>query len=349
MKTIKYILFLSLAVSLFASCEKDDEKVVYHPENAVSGEMDALGTSYELTAANAAKLMETFKWSKSDFGYSAGITYTVQMDLAGENFENAVDVFSVMGSDSSDVTVEVVNRAMLALQKVYEYPDNSKQTVEFRLKSTITEAAEPLYSDVITSDITFYVAFPETMFMIGADFGNWSWDSDGVAEMVPVNGAPGAFWCVRYFNANNGFKWAPKRAWANDFSQLTENVGFIQSGGNAAVTTSGMYMVYLDFVKGIITIEPAQIFGIGDCFGGWGAGTPFTITDKTASITTTGSGNLRMYVASTDGPADWWRKEFNIFSGQIKYRADGGDQDAVPVASGKIVTLDFNTETGVIN
>ncbi|MDR2954722.1 MAG: SusE domain-containing protein [Prevotella sp.] len=347
MKTIKYISFIFLAILAFTSCEKDDDTVTYYSENAKSGEMSALQPSYELTLENAAKIMDTFKWSKSDFGYSAAVTYTVQMDLAGEDFANAQDLLSVVSVDSSDVTVDVVNKAMLALQNVYEYPDNSVQKMEFRLQSSITDALEPLYSESITTDIQFYVAFPETMFMIGQDFGNWNWENDGVVEMVPVYGETAAFWCVRYFKANSGFKWAPKKAWANDFSGLTDNVGFIQRDGNAFVESDGMYMVYMDYPKGEITIEPAEIYGIGDCFGGWSSpAAAFTITGDKATITTATAGNLRMYAKSTLGPQDWWKKEFNINSGKIVYRGAGGDQESVPAGAGKKITLDFNAGTG---
>jgi hypothetical protein len=350
MKTIKYISFILFAILAFASCEKDDDTVTYYSENAKSGTMKALQSSYELKLENAAKLMDTFKWTKSDFGYSSAITYTVQMDLAGKDFENAYDLFSVVSLDSSDVTVDVVNKAIIALQKIYDYPDNSVQTIEFRLKSSITDAAAPLYSESITTDIQFYVAFPETMFMIGQDFGGWSWDNAGVAEMIPVYGETAAFWCIRYFKANSPFKWAPKKVWANDFSGLTDNVGFTQSGGNALVANDGMYMVYIDYPKGKITIEPAEIYGIGDCFGGWSAAaTPFTINGNKASITTTTGGNLRMYATSTLGPSDWWKKEFNIYSGVIIYRGAGGDQESVPMGAGTTITLDFNAGTGAIN
>lgn len=350
MKTIKYISLFFFAVLTFTACEKDDEMVTYYAGNAKSGVIQTLQPSYELKLENAAKIMDTFRWTSSDFGYQAAVTYTVQMDLAGNDFANAYDLLSVVSLDSSDVTVDVVNKAMIALQKIYEYPDNSLQTVEFRLRSSITDATDPLYSGTVSSEIKFYVAFSETMFMIGQDFGAWNWNNEGIVEMTPVYGETASFWCVRYFNANTGFKWAPKKAWGNDFSGLTENIGFSQSDGNAMVSANGMYIVYIDMVKGKITIEPAEIYGIGDCFGGWDSpATQFTITGNTASISTTTTGNLRMYAVSSQGPQDWWKKEFNTYSGQIKYRGAGEDQESVQVSAGKTVTLDFNNGTGTIN
>ena len=72
--------------------------------------------------------------------------------------------------------------------------------------------------------ITQGAEYPEHLYMIGEEFGNWAWDSDGVVEMTPVlhnpdwgATAPGQFWTVRYFQAGKGFKFCAKRAWEGDF------------------------------------------------------------------------------------------------------------------------------------
>lgn len=55
-----------------------------------------------------------------------------------------------------------------------------------------------------------------------------------------------------------------------------------------------------------------------------------------------------MYSEVKDNTGNWWQSEFNIYDGKIVYRAGGGDQEAVPVAAGAKVTLNFNAGTGVI-
>jgi hypothetical protein len=193
--------------------------------------------------------------------------------------------------------------------------------------------------------------YPEELYMIGKEFGSWSWDSPSVVQMTPVHSHAGQFWCVRYFTASDttGFKWNSKKEWGGDFANLATSTGFTVNDGNAFVATSGLYMVLVDYVADAITIEPARIYGIGDCFGSWdGATYPFTNTNTTANITTTANGELRMYAASTTTDADWWQTEFIILNGQIVYRGTGGDQERVTVSAGKTVTLDFNAGTGTI-
>ena len=192
--------------------------------------------------------------------------------------------------------------------------------------------------------------YPEELYMTGNEFGNWFSDPAGVVKMVPVNGASGSFWCVRYFTANQGFKWAPQPSWdGGDFSELASKEGYSIKDGNAVVDADGLYMVYIDMVADKIVIEPAKVYGIGNAFGGWDAATyPFTISGNKMTITTTAAGDLRIYAGSSAATTDWWTREFNIFNGKIEYRGAGGDQAAVPVAAGKKVTLDFNAGTGTI-
>lgn len=190
-----------------------------------------------------------------------------------------------------------------------------------------------------------------SLYMIGDDFGGWDWSSDGVVEMIPVNGFEGHFWAVRYIAAEKGFKWCTKREWDGDFNSLGEEIGYTVSNGNAYVAESGMYMIYADMENGKIAVEPAKVYGMGDCFGGWDtAKYPFTVEGQTMTNTTTGSGELRIYATSDIAPVgdDWWRMEFVVLDGKIAYRGTGGDQARAQVDTGKKLTLDFNSGTGTI-
>ncbi|MDD3320055.1 MAG: SusF/SusE family outer membrane protein [Paludibacter sp.] len=206
-------------------------------------------------------------------------------------------------------------------------------------------------------ELTEESALPTTMYMIGADFGNWSWGADGIGVFAPVNGIGGAFWCINYFQAANGFKFSPINIaddWSAAFTGLTTNTGYTISSDNCFVPSDGLYLVYIDVANNAVTIEPATVYGIGDAFGGYDeavvANKFAASTDgKTLSLATTAAGNLRMYAGySAIGSGNWWKQEFNVFSGKIEYRGNGGDQAAVAVTAGQTVTLDFKAGTGTI-
>ena len=43
---------------------------------------------------------------------------------------------------------------------------------------------------------------------------------------------------------------------------------------------------------------------------------------------------------------DWWKTEFMVFDGKIKYRGAGGDQDRVAGSAGQKLYLNFANDTG---
>ena len=194
---------------------------------------------------------------------------------------------------------------------------------------------------------------PTEMYMIGQDFGAWTWDNPGVVALTPVNGKSGEFWTIKYFTAANGFKFCPKKEWNGDFTNLGEDAGFTVADGNCFVPADGLYMVYVNLADSKLTIEPAAVYGIGDCFGGWDAkmeAAKFAVSEdgKALTMTVPADGNLRIYAESTAATSDWWTREFNVFEGKIEYRGNGGDQAAVAVTAGQVVTLNFADNTATI-
>ncbi len=187
---------------------------------------------------------------------------------------------------------------------------------------------------------------PEALYMIGDEFGNWTWDDEGVVTMIPVgNNMKGHFWAVRQLTAGKGFKFSPDKGWEG--REFGKDFG----ADNITVETTGLYMIYVNYENKTVTVEPANICGMGDAFGGYTANTyKFTNNaDGTASITTTAAGDLRMYAEFTGNLSDWWTREFIIRDGKIEYRGNGGDQEPrVAVTAGQTITLNFNEGTGTI-
>ncbi len=192
-------------------------------------------------------------------------------------------------------------------------------------------------------------SLPETMYIIGDGVGGWDWAGDYIVDMVPVNGKPGQFWAIRYIEAGKGFKFCAVKEWSGDFTGQGEDTGYTVDSGNCFVAENGVYMIYVDTDNKKVCVEPAKVFGKGDCFGGWDADpVAFSVEEGKVVGTTTGEGEIRMYVDSSIATSDWWTREFVFFDGKIAYRGNGGDQERVKVEAGKKVILDFNAGTAVV-
>ena len=294
---------------------------------------------------------DEISWTALDFGGQepATVNYTVEMALQGTDFSN-IQILGTTKETSLTVSGDTYLEALEALGKEID----EAVDVEIRVTATVSGITNTFTSNVISFNLTVMTPpqYPAELYMTGSEFGSWFSDQSGVVKMIPVNGTPGSFWCIKYFHEGVPFKWAPQPAWeGGDFAELDVVTGYTVSEGNAVLDEDGLYMVYIDMSAKEITIEPAKVYGMGSCFGGWDSGVYlFDVDDCTASFVTTGAGELRMYAGSSASTAttDWWRMEFIILDGNIVYRGNGDDQKRVTVAAGQTVILDFKAETGQI-
>lgn len=292
----------------------------------------------------------TISWSALDFGdqFATDVNYAVEMVVAGSTFENPVVL-----AEESGLSITMTGTALLEQLKALKADIQLGESidVDFRVKSVVTGLDAPFYSQVVTSTVVVKEEpqYPTNLYMIGEAIGGWDWSANAL-DMIPVTETVGKFWIVRHLEANKPFKWGPEKEWNGDFAELATNTGFIVDGGNAMVEESGLYMIFIDLVSDAITIEKAKLFGIGEAFKGWSEVLPMTIDGDKASIVAEASADIRLYASSSAGEGiDWWRMEFTVRDGEIIYRKNGGDiNPATSVNANQKITLNFNTNTGVI-
>lgn len=215
------------------------------------------------------------------------------------------------------------------------------------------KAGELAGSFSYTSKLTKESNLPEACYLIGEGIKGWDLPGHELA-MIPAHSEPGAFWAIRYIEADKKFKFSQiATGWGKDFTGLGTDTGYtVTEDKNCFVAESGLYMIEVDYSKNVVTLSKAVVCGMGDVFGSWDEGKyPFTVSGQTMTATATNAANLRMYAVSTFAAAtgNWWHREFNIYDGKIVYRGTAGsDQEAVPVTAGQTITLDFNAGTGTI-
>lgn len=269
--------------------------------------------------ANEGFKLRTLKGEEASNGFSFDVGYSaVDADASSDKVADKEGNISLTEKAEYDITL-VIDAASGDAKKV-----------------TITAAA-PKY--------------PAELYMIGDGVGDWTWENTDL-PMVAVNGTPNLFWKIVWMNGTGGFKFAPEKAWGNDFGgDDKDNVKeeYSKGGENIPVpTTAGYYMVVVDLDANKISITEPKVYLMGTVIGSWdtdNADGLFTVDNANEKITITKTleaGELRMYASHPYFPAnDWWRTEFIVLDNKIQMRGNGGDQERVSVA-GVETTIDLN-------
>jgi hypothetical protein len=170
--------FFVIAV-LFMSCSKDENKDFY--EGGTAPVLTASSTAaMTLTLANKNNVAVTFSWTNPNYQFTTGISsqdvfYTLQIDTTNSNFTNPAKAEIAISKDLSyGITVGDLNTKLLAMGLLENVPHN----VEIRVKSTLINSAEPLYSNVLKIVITPYLdvvyPVPANLYITGsATPANW--------------------------------------------------------------------------------------------------------------------------------------------------------------------------------
>lgn len=255
--------------------------------------------------------------------------------------------------------------------------------VYVRLKACLTASEKGvIYSNVIVlPSVRIHFALPsvvapEKMYLIG-DCNGWDWGA--AYEMVPgydnaaANGNDGShaeFWNVTYLPAG-GFKVNFNKAWdggERGYAQVTAvdnaKAGLSDAGGNIGVENAGWYIVVVrvkvegrDLVYTVEVNEPnVYLMGTNAPKNDWSIAPEnlFTVPETADgdfvspkfAFDTDGDGGVRACV-SIEG-LEWWKTEFMVFDGELKYRATGGDQDRVNGKKGEVLKINFAKGTGSI-
>ena len=324
----------------------EDKLILVAPvEWGVRGGMNGWGFTAG-TRSEFNKTTMTYTWTdqelsaggKFKFAYGGGwkIELNALADATDANDERYIKANTNLGENAlpggADIAVEAAG------------------TYTITLTYTLTQGAIA-DSYKYNVEMTAASALPSEMYMIGDAIGGWDWAGDYIVSMTPVHSAEGAFWTIKPLEAGKPFKFCPVKDWNGDFTGLGEDSGYVVADGNCSVEADGIYMIYVDVKNKKLVVEPAAVYGIGDCFGGWDAkmeAAQFAVEGQSLKVTVPADGNLRMYAETSAATTDWWTREFNVFDGKIEFRGNGGDQAAVAVTAGQVVTLNFADNTATI-
>jgi hypothetical protein len=265
MKIMKNKILIILTMGMFlASCLVPDEEK--DPVVMLKGgpSLTAPGT-ITLTEENADQNITGFTWTAADFGYPAGVTYTLQVDAAGNNFENAFSLLTTNGMSAS-FKVSDLNNKMLT----FGLPGDWTSSVEFRVISSVSEYVDPQVSNVIPSSITTYdvvVDYPK-LYVPGSYQG---WDPSNVNTVVYSVKNNGIYQGYVWFpDESTKFKFTPAPNWDSDWGDTGADGTLDVKGTDIEVTGSGYYRLIANINTLTYSVLKTHWGLIGDATpGGW--------------------------------------------------------------------------------
>jgi hypothetical protein len=325
-KTMAYSMF----ILLFMSCKKDETKVV-----AGTGTAPVLTTtapaSLVLTEANAAVNAGTFSWTASSFGFEGSIvSYTVQMDVAGNNFKAPKEV-SIGAGLTKTFTVAEINS--LANQLKLATGANGK--LEIRTKASISDKHPAAYSNVVSLTVNPYqiiIDYP-SLYVPGA-YQNWT---PATASRISSVKDDKSYEGYIYFpDASNEFKFTSAPNWDNIIYGTPAANKIIAAGGdNLKVTGAGYYQLKANTADLTYSAVKTTWAVLGTATGGTETAMTYNISTKVWTVTKA------------------------LSAGTLKFRANGSDDinfgssttadgtlvaagTAIPVATAGTYKITFN-------
>ena len=182
------------------------------------------------------------------------------------------------------------------------------------------------------------------LYMGGTNFG--AWNTNDVVKMAPVGAVGnGEFWRLCYLQAGQTVEWATAKDGSQAFSSLQTMQGVTLNGsGKATVKTSGLYVVYVNLDRKLISFETPKVYASGAALAD--KEKPLACNGSQLSVETTATGNLNLFATSVQNARDWTTMQFTIRNGKVVYPGTSTTEiPPLPVAKGTTVTLDVVDNT----
>lgn len=348
MKILKYISALCLSLVAFSACDSDLDKVYYNESEVTPSVLSGISDSYVLDANKAQSTAIEFKWTKPQAGYAAQIINSLQMDLKGKDFENAVTLYSSTDEGPYAITTKDLNVQIQRLFKKYEMEvEVQPYDFEIRISSSISDAVSSFYSNVASTQITPFIGEPEypKVYLPGA-YCDWASpdDSFGQCQMLYSANDDGIYegWVVFGSKAKDGWKITPEASWNVGWGydatepMNPETITVATGAGDIKCFDKFSYKFSLDKTTLTLSVKAsAESWGICGAHNGWGNNTPDT--PMTLAFDTDASGKRDYYLTATvDFKANdtWkiradnaWVSQFNTSSVEGEFEAAGSDDN----------------------
>ncbi|GJH41202.1 hypothetical protein RCZ04_17520 [Capnocytophaga sp. HP1101] len=255
-----YYLIISLLL-LLTGCRKEDYMELF--KEGKPFEIKAQKQHVALDAANPEQEAIKFTWTAgSNYGTNAGITYTFQMDIQGNNFAGGI---------SENVGREVYERSYKneelnnLLLNTFNVAVGTEVTMEVRTIAQVS-SGEGMKQHTNVQTVVFKTHEPisNTLYIIGSAAPN-GWSADNAEEMKAVDGSPKTFsWSGRLAAGELKFittkgKFVPSYGKGSNNSELHyRKTDADTSDDKFTIDKGGVYTIKVNLINLSVSIEKGE-------------------------------------------------------------------------------------------
>lgn len=297
----KYLLLSLFAALVFTACKDEDLSPVLKVGSKPAFTSPAGGTALVLKEADQNNVLAVFSWTAADFGYDAAVSYSLELDKAGNNFAAPVAFATSNGLTVDNVTVGQMNNLLLTKG----IPGEEATQVEIRIAATISTEVPTVYSDPITLTVTPYtVVINYPQLEVPGSYQSWSPDNAATVGKIFSAQSNSRYEGYVYFNADNTeFKYTQGGSWSINWGDDGAD-GILEPGGaNLLAPTAGVYKLNVD-------LGPLSHSFVRTDWGLIGSATP--------------DGWNSDQNMTYDDANKKWTITLNLVAGEIKFRANDG-------------------------
>jgi len=298
--------FSAIGLLMLSGCKKTGALVTSN-----GGQPGALTSSASTLALDKTKVNDvttqaiTFNFTQASYGFSAAVTNTLQIDLAGDNWAKPTSVTLGAGVFSQSYDTPDFNALLLKMG----IAGGTTATINVRVASSISASITPTYSNVVSIAVTPF-NLKSYLYAVGA-FEGWSLNAGSIDSLVSATGN-GIYLGIFNFTAgNNQWLILPQKAnynnkYATTDSAPTNTTVTVNANNNLyAPSTAGLYLVTFNSNTLKISYALADYFTvIGDAAQGWGTDVPMKYVN--------------------DGLGNWTITTNLVSTGSFKVREDAG-------------------------
>jgi len=288
MKKISILILAITGLFLATSCDEVYQLPV--AQLVTKQKLNNLSSSnFVLSKDEAASTFQTFSWSAANYNFRAAVTYTVQLDKAGNNFASPIELGATTGL-SVKVSVEQMNTY---LSQLGAFP-NTPADFEVRVLGFVDSQLETAISSTKSFTASIYdPSAPDYNFLyVAENYPNWNWQTAAKLGSPNNDGAYAGF----FDYTGSSFRLVD----GQDLS-LTYGAGMDPNGADITLATNAYTRIQADTNSASFDSQPTEWGVIGSATAdGWSS-------DQ----------NL-VYDANTHV----WKGVLNLTSGEIKFRAN---------------------------